>query len=71
MSIKIYRAVDAADGEDSLFAVKEDTKYVAVSTYGCDHPMLTDDYDEMLTWGYSKPGRFNDAINPVLVRTVN
>lgn len=63
---KLYKAVDKQDGTMSCFLVND--KGVAVSThYGSDMEEIDDcKYYENI-FVYSSLGRFNDAIDPVLI----
>lgn len=66
MKVKMYKAVDAFDGKESLFAVYGDK--MAVSTYfDEDDSWLSEDgFGDFESWG---PEDHNESrmINPVLV----
>ena len=66
--VKMYRAVDCIDVDDSMFAVNDDTGEVAVSTYRATHSFSNPDtFGFVNLWAWSESSRFNDAINPVLI----
>lgn len=71
MAIKVYRAIDAFYGEDSLFVVNEDEGcIVATMSYYEGGVATTGDYEELLGYMFGPPEWIDFAINPVLVRTI-
>lgn len=70
MITKIYKAIDAIDGEMSFFAVN-DYGVVVASVSACDDMWsYFEEYCEMDLYIYSDHERFNDAIDPILIRYI-
>ena len=68
MKYKLYKATDKLDGSMTKFLVRQDG-FVATSFFlsGSDKSQLSLAKDCSELYFYSKPERFNDATNPILI----